>query len=1322
MTGPTGRRQSRTGKPIKSQQEKFREWVEKHKEKALQQGRQLEIEAWPESRLRDLILTLDISGGLREYFFNEIILSEQWFQEHLNKAKHLAGSRYTPELNVQTDLWKCFSALGRTNEWGEEFEKKIRLCKENSNHLLSQINRDNSTPEELQYLENCPKSITNVLLKLSIPQETIGNLSSKNYRSLYNEICSDLDELIDSLTIIEEQVHQHLKNQYGTNIDSAEFKQWMAENELSLPTINLDYVRSVLQAYQELCNWLKSWAGLLAFSDSVLITGVAGSGKTHGTCDAAEHRLSHGMLTCITFGHLFRGDPAPWTRMSEVLDLSIGLGMNGLLDALESAAEASGSFLILCIDAINETRPLRYWKDHLPNVIYEVHKRPFLRLCITCRTAFISSALPENHKLPIVEHHGFEGAEHDACNAFFQHYRLEPPIAPILQPEFKNPLYLKLLCTTLVAKKLRRIPSGWHGLSPIFREFLSIKEKQFADEYSDSVNSGANIIRNALYSIVREISTSGSSGLSWTQAQTAIDSKIQKANLPILEWLVRSDLLIEDAPKQSDDLFGSDSFVRPSFERLGDFLIAREIISQITEAKIHELFQPSSQYYYLVQDSSAVAQNKGILSALSIILPEKFDEIELPDLIKTEHIRSEVIQCTISSFSWREPNTFSGKSKELLCEFLRGKGELFRFGMDIALSISCRSSLIDAIWLHNFLILYPLAKRDAAWCGYLHKQYASKTYLNQLINAAFKIPLRQVNLEVSKRWAIILLWFTATSDRRVKDRATRALSALLASRSEIIPDILSLYLGINDDAVVERALLSCYGALILSRDLQSIKLSVIKVYETLQNSTECFDNAILRDHIRCLIELAQILDAFPKSYDASLVISPVSTDWPLRFPSDDQINTWQDSQVLPKLAYSCLEDDFFIYTMSCLREWEHGLDRNKMAMWILQEVVINLGYSDSTCYLFDDYMLGKFGGGRSRPAWAERIGKKYQLIAMYRLASKLCDHLERRRDDWAPEYQKIPLILLDQRNFDPTLPASVVNENPDTGTWWIKPQVNPRNFDYLSDAEWVNQEHDLPKMEDLLELIDQDSQKWRLLSAYPAWGHRDTDSENQPYRQIWIHLRSYIIPEEHFEELSSYLHKRNFFGQWMPEGSSRSYGFAGEYPWATSFNTEPDSYFAGGDIGPLSLSDYYVSSSNQLVVEWANDASLSHPFEIEVPSRTFFESNDLWWNGQDGYRLINAKNVFRDPSTTQSGPRSLIADNAYLLKKLSSLGMRLVWTMLGEKWILGGKNSFEPRPRKTFSQIAKLDQNGSIVFGERVFFEDYKQNACLSIEDEETTE
>ena len=125
--------------------------------------------------------------------------------------------------------------------------------------------------------------------------------------------------------------------------------------------------------------------------------------------------------------------------------------------------------------------------------------------------------------------------------------------------------------------------------------------------------------------------------------------------------------------------------------------------------------------------------------------------------------------------------------------------------------------------------------------------------------------------------------------------------------------------------------------------------------------------------------------------------------------------------------------DFFKYAMNCLRPWENTISRVDMAKWMLERIAAGLGYEGSGCESYDTYMLGKHGGGRAKPTWAERIGKKYQWIAMYQLASRLHDHAERRRENWRPQLLRTPLILLEERKLDSDLS---LQDRRRRGGWW----------------------------------------------------------------------------------------------------------------------------------------------------------------------------------------------------------------------------------------------------------------------------------------------
>lgn len=129
---------------------------------------------------------------------------------------------------------------------------------------------------------------------------------------------------------------------------------------------------------------------------------------------------------------------------------------------------------------------------------------------------------------------------------------------------------------------------------------------------------------------------------------------------------------------------------------------------------------------------------------------------------------------------------------------------------------------------------------------------------------------------------------------------------------------------------------------------------------------------------------------------------------------------------------------------------------------------------------------------------------------------------------------------------------------------------------------------------------------------------------------------------------------------------------------------------------------------SEVVAEWEYDASLPRFLYIPVPARVFFEPGDLWWNGQDGFLQEHRETVFRAPGVTEPGPSALIVNRDDLLQRLKRINKRLIWTLLGEKLIIGGPHD-RRSPRRTFSQVAMLNEGGSIRFSELTVFDDYQQ-------------
>ena len=82
---------------------------------------------------------------------------------------------------------------------------------------------------------------------------------------------------------------------------------------------------------------------------------------------------------------------------------------------------------------------------------YALFRRPLSvgRICdssLPVELRLYRTCIPDDHGFPAIEHAGFAGVEREACQAFFKHFELEPPISHILQPRpIKPTLFAPLM-------------------------------------------------------------------------------------------------------------------------------------------------------------------------------------------------------------------------------------------------------------------------------------------------------------------------------------------------------------------------------------------------------------------------------------------------------------------------------------------------------------------------------------------------------------------------------------------------------------------------------------------------------------------------------------------------------------------------------------------------------------------------------------------------------------------------------------------------------------------------------------------------------------
>ncbi|HBV3655099.1 TPA: ATP-binding protein, partial [Klebsiella pneumoniae] len=342
--------------------------------------------------------------------------------------------------------------------------------------------------------------------------------------------------------------------------------------------------------------------------------------------------------------------------------------------------------------------------------------------------------------------------------------------------------------------------------------------------------------------------------------------------------------------------------------------------------------------------------------------------------------------------------------------------------------------------------------------------------------------------------------------------------------------------------------------------------------------------------------------------------------------------------------------------------------------------VVELGWDPEKHGYFDR----QIGTGRGRRgSLQERIGKKYQWIAYYEYMARLADNFIRfegygdeRKENlyqgpWEPYVRDIdPTILLKE-----TGTKKISNQE----MWWLNDEV----FDWTcSNENWVKSPTTITNPHALIEVKDNNGDEWIVLESHPSWEEPKiigNDDWGHPRKEVWCQIRSYIVKSEEFENFRCWAISQNFMGRWMPEATNRYELFNREFYWSEAFKFFRSDYYGGSDWilvtdreSGSNIADVSVTSINYLWEE-EFDQSKIESLTFLKPSNLIFEKMGLKSGEVEG--SFNDKNgimvCFAAEAVHASKPCLLVKKEPFLTM-LSDNGFEIVWTLLGEKGVIGG--------------------------------------------------
>ncbi|AYM10822.1 hypothetical protein G6L58_07255 [Agrobacterium tumefaciens] len=861
---------------------KFKKWCETEAKK---KGRTVAIELWDESYFVSKLHRNEARySGMRVYWFDENSFDTQWFENQLSKSRDYIGKRYRPDDHVDVGINEKLRIL-RRHECLEERLAVVMTHLEDADTALRDIIGYETVGEPLR-----------------VPCEDV----RAEIERIHQILCrANSDELYaDQLAGCLDDVERIPKESSSYRILlAAPFEKIERADELGrtisvpiYPTEIRDYINNISENIRRAGVIFSVSDRKILRQPALLVEGEAGAGKSHLLAREVESHVKNGHPALFIPARTLDHGDKPEQEILKYLDIA-DIRFDTFLAALHSAALASGQPALIVVDGLNESWSAAGWQSGLPVLWGQVSKFNRLALCVSVRSSYIDLCVRSDLTIPRIAHYGFNGHVGEAAKEYLDRHGIERFSAPILglNDLLYNPLFLSTAVDFLVASKQTSFPRGMDSIADIINFWLQAVERNLIDKRFERIALNDNKIASALRTIAAAMATSGSEYLPYDDAYKLCEEALNlappaKDSERFLSRLIDEGVLI-DTPSRDKNSGKRVSF---GFQKFSDYFLAEAILRDCeTPENLAEALRIGGKYEYVFRDGRTY-EFAGLRIALLALTPIRW-KIELIDL--DESFTGDVgisVEDFVNSLFWRRGEDTTERTVELL-QLQRKPNQDGERGIDDALWFNTLLSLatesespINASFLKQNLASCPLGERDASWSVYLVGK--SQVYeddwsvVQQLIDWAWVAPKMAIEPRKVHLVAIALALMTSTTDRQLRDCATKALASLLTKYPEEIADVIREFKDWDDSYVRERVLAAAAGAVLYCDDPLHMKHAALAADEMVFKKAPVERHAWTRRYAQVIVEHAVFnkagLDDVVVARSTPPYASDPIVDWP----------------------------------------------------------------------------------------------------------------------------------------------------------------------------------------------------------------------------------------------------------------------------------------------------------------------------------------------------------------------------------------------------------------------------------------------------------
>ncbi|GFD65236.1 hypothetical protein ksw1_12130 [Staphylococcus aureus] len=1063
-------------------------------------------------------------------------LKEEFINEKLEFNISNLASRYTANNDVDTINNKIIEGISITNNFKYT---NISYLKE----LKGYIENDILDKMKSKYAKNIYLNFKKIFSNLE--------QSVNNYLELEEEFeekkkyLSEIYELIDEINI---DPYIFLTEHNECNI----YK--ISENEkLELQTY-MSKIEKVLLKYQ---TYLKETCKECLFYPYLLVQGEAGIGKSHLLAHLSKKLRDENHIIYLFLGQFFTKNEDPWHQILN--DLEVTNSVDNFLRSISNKAKETKKRAFIIIDALNEGEGKRLWGNYFQSFINHIKKYSNIALIFSIRTPFEDVILPKNaiqdNNIVVFQHEGFSKEEnYNPIVSFCDFYGLELPKLPILNPEFNNPLFLKLMCEYCV-NKFKEFDQTI-SVAELFTNVLNTVNINLSKEDKFDFDKNINVVQKVIKGLVELMNDSEFNQLNYEESYTVVNNiakeYVQKSNR-FLEALIDENILIKNTG------YKGEMIIYFSYERMGDYFLSEYLLEKYRNVDKRDLvtkLQSDEKVTRYFQKEDDLSYNRGLINELFIKLANEFN-IELFEVFPQFKNNYNMIYSFINSLVWRKDGSISKHTKCYISDNVIPYDAFRNNFLDVLLIKMPQKNHPLNIWaLHKLLKQCNLGKRDFLWTQYIS---INNEKVFEIINWLFS-NYKKLDEETAEKYMIFLTWIFSATNNKLRDLGTKSLVKLFKTFPTKIIGLLKLFENNNDPYIVERLYASVLGAT-LRIDICEIHIEIANyIYEEIFDKEMVYPHILMRDYARQTIEYISLSKDI-SNINLEKIRPPYKSNWYKKEYSnlniDDYIKSLKnklDSHLhfsIDKIKNSMTTEygrgtgaygDFGRYVFGyAVRNWVKGFKSDQDLSNIALMRIFEMGY-DAKLHGEFDMWVNRYDNFNNS---IERISKKYQWIAYYEILAKLVDKF--------PDVQYSGLWDDYIRDIDPTLLLLEIDKESKI----LVPSPLPSH----QSNEWVKNTKVFDETKLFLE-IDIDNHRYICLSSKFNFEKREKEIPFEDRDSCYFLAMGYFYNKEDSNEIIKGYENNYDRGINIPRAHSI---YLYEYYWSEAYKNYKEGYLTESD-------------------------------------------------------------------------------------------------------------------------------------------------------------